>query len=236
MEDNTNLGSGAPSGGAGGTPSGDSSAPKSGETKAVSWENHQRALEDLHKFKKKVGELEMKLGDIESASLREKKDFETLYEQEKAKRAEAEAAAKKTLSWAQNTQRFNAVKQEAIALGLKKEAYGDLDLLDLDDVKVETTDSGRFIVHGAKERAERLKNERGYWFQTTTPPSVNAGGGGAPPAPTGNKRLSKEDILKADEDLKRKKITPKEYNDLFMRYCKETQLGVVPAAPPPNNP
>ena len=43
----------------------DSEDKTSSENKTVSWKNHRRALDDMHRFKSKATELETKVGELE---------------------------------------------------------------------------------------------------------------------------------------------------------------------------
>lgn len=236
---NPNDGGGAPNtnaGGAGGQ-SGDSAGTPNSNTnqnpRTVSWEDHKRAIDDMMAFKKKVTELETRLGSAESERLREKGDYQALYEKEKQRADAAEQKQKEVLGWAMETQRFNAVRTEAVAAGLKKEALGDLELLDLgNDVTVETTSRGRFIVNGAKERVEKLKTERSHWFNTEPPPIINTGGGSPPAggAGAGGKKVTLQDVVQSEKDLRTKKIDRVEYMRIQEQYRKDNPLrvGVIP--------
>ena len=216
-------------GGAGGegsgAPSGDDSSQNSqqnqgGNSKTVSWDNHKRVLDDMHTFKKKVSELETKLGDIESEKLKATNDFKTLYETEKEKRERAEAKANETLQWAANTQRFSVVKAEAEKQGLKKEAIADLELLDMSDIKVEATSTGRFIVEGAEDWVNAIKSKRSHWFTNPNPPPINGGGGGTPPS-QGTGKLSPNDLVDAERKMKRGLITRAEYEATYQKYVAQ---------------
>lgn len=198
-----------------------------GETKTVSWENHQRALSDLHKFKSEAERLKTELGNQESERLKAANDYKGLYETEKAKREASDKKLSDFTNWTIQTQRFNEVKVLAQAEGLKKEALSDLELIDMEDVKVETTSTGRFIVQGAKDRVEKLKTERPHWFQTAQPPTIN-GGGGAPPATGGKVTVS--DVVEAERNYKRGKISRKAYDEVYGKYLKDNPRA---AATPP---
>lgn len=198
-----------------------------GETKTVSWENHQRALSDLHKFKSEAERLKTELGNQESERLKAANDYKGLYETEKAKREASDKKLADFTGWTIQTQRFNEVKLLAQAEGLKKEALSDLELIDMEDVKVETTSTGRFIVQGAKDRVEKLKTERPHWFQTAQPPTIN-GGGGAPPATGGKVTVS--DVVEAERNYKRGKISRKAYDEVYGKYLKDNPRA---AATPP---
>lgn len=236
-------GAGGSNGGAGtGSNAGGDSPQNNGNNsgtppKMVSWDVHERLLGDVAKAREKNRELEARIGEIESNSLKEKNDYKSLYERSETSKKELEQKLKDQSSWIVQTQQFNEVKAAAVAAGLRKEALDDLDMIDMKGVEVETTSTGRFIVKGAKERVESLKNEKPHWFTTTTPPVVNTGGTGAG-EPKPGARLGVADVLQAERDWKRGKITRKQYDDTYARYCKENPKNAIPAGEPstPSNP
>lgn len=213
---------------AGKTKTGDSPGNESGNGgegeggeggRTVSWQSHKRALDDLHKFKGQVGELSKKLGDLESQRLQEKNDFKTLYEQEKNKNSDLEKKLGDTNTAFIETTRFGAVKQAAVAAGIRKEALEDLELLPVDkSVNVDVTAQGRFLVSGQKEFVDGLKKTRPHWFAASTPPPVNGGGGGTPPPGT---TLTPKDVVKAEMDCKANKITREQYHDVCRKYDEQ---------------
>jgi hypothetical protein len=223
--------SGASGGSGGAAPVADSANPSPQpnpvvETKTVSWDNHQRALADLHKFKADAEKLRTQLGDQESERLKAANDYKGLYEAEKAKRETSDKKLVEFTGWTLQTQRFNEVKHLALADGLKKEALGDLELIDLDDVKVESTSTGRFIVQGAKDRVEKLKTERPHWFSAANAPQINSGGGGG--APAKGAKLTVNDVVEAERNWKRNRITRQAYDELYNRYLKENPRNATP--------
>ncbi len=58
-------------------------------------------------------------------------------------------------------------------LGLVETAVDDLELMELKDVIVETTSTGRVNVIGAKSAAERIKSIRPHWFSEGRVPNIN---------------------------------------------------------------
>lgn len=242
MGDTQNPSGGAQGGAGGAGPSGDSSQSSNNsnnQPRTVSWENHQRALDDMHKFKREAEEAKAKLGDQESERLKQANDFKALYEKEQKAHSETKTKLTETMNWTVNTQRFNAVKDAALATGLRKEALSDLELVDMSRVKVEATSSGRFFVEGAKEFVDGLKAERPHWFTVGNPPPVNSGGGGTPGAgaaggqPDGSKKLTVQDVVKAEADLKARRITRAQFEETYKRYCRENprnaQAGQLPS-------
>lgn len=191
------------------------------QTKTVSWDNHQRSLDDMHKFKKRTAELEQKLGNIESERLKEKEDWKALAELEKNRADKAEADYKNTVSTIVNTQRLSEIKTVAIQSGLRKEAIADLELLDTSEVQVEATSSNRFLVHGATEYVERLKNQKPHWFAKDNPPNINSGGGGVPP--TNDGVITPTDVYAAEIKMKRGLISDGDYKTFFNKYLSQQQ-------------
>ena len=234
MSDPQNPGSGAPGGTSGAGPSVDSTQPQKTETtspRTVSWENHQRALDDMHKFKQQVQQLEAKLGDMQSESLKEKNDYKSLYEQTSEKLKSTEQKLTQQSDWIVKTQQFNEVKAAAVAAGLRSEALEDLDLIDMSGVKVEATSTGRFLVSGAKERVESLKKEKPHWFTVDRPPTINAGGTGAGESQPG-RRLTAVDVHQAERDWRTRKISEAQYRRIYKQYCDENPKFAIPAGEP----
>lgn len=240
MSDNQQStgGAGGGNGGAGaGNAGGDSSQNNGGNSnsqpKVVPWDVHERLLGDVAKTRDKNRELEARIGEIESNSLKEKNDFKGLYERTDAENKTLKKQLEDQSKWIVQTQQFNAVKTEAQKAGLRSEALDDLDMIDMKGVKVEVTSSGRYIVSGAKERVESLKTEKPHWFTQAAPPTVNAGGTGAGESKPGA-RLSPEDVAQAERQWKQGKITRAQYEKTYFDYCKQNPARAVPPGEPTN--
>jgi hypothetical protein len=188
--------------------------------RVVSWDSHKRALDDMHKFKSAVATLEAKIGEIESDKLKQANDFKTLYEREKADKEALNQKYQQTLQGTVNTHRFSEIRAEAMKAGLVDTAVSDLELLDLSDVEVEATSSGRFIVSGAKEKVERIKSERPHWFRKMGAPSVNGGGGGVATVT----KTTADDVYLAEQQMKRGQITKAKYQEVYAKHCKDFPL------------
>lgn len=219
-----NLDSGASSGGAGGTPKPDSgnqnnNPPPSGKT--VSWEDHQRAVDDMHRFKAKASELERKFADTEKQSLEKSGEFKTLWEQAKADLETEREKSANVLKAAMHTHRFGEVKAEAIRQGLRPEAVHDLESISWDGVPVEMTDKGRFIASGVKERVDKLKGERPHWFTVAQAPRINGGGGGPPPGGGAPTKVTQQLMTQAEIDYRHGKISKQKRDETFAQYCRD---------------
>ena len=224
-------GAGGVTGGAGSSASDDSSQNSNQNSatqpKVVPWDVHDRAMSDLQKQKDKNRELESRIGAIESKSLQEKNDYKSLWERSESDKKKLEQDLQNQSNWIVKTQQFNEVKAEAVAAGLRKEALKDLDLIEMDGVDVETTSTGRFIVKGAKQKVESLKQEKPHWFTVEEPPKVNTGGTGAGDVRPGQ-RLSATDVVQAERDWKRGKITKQKYHEVYQTYCKQNPKNAIP--------
>lgn len=191
-----------------------------GTPKTVSWETYVKTRDDMHKYKGTVRDLETRLGDLEAKGLEEKKDYQSLYEKEKEKRTAAEVERDKVKGWAISTHRFTEVRAEAEKAGIIPAALKDLERLAMDDVEVEVTSTGRFLVNGAKSFVETLKNESPHWFQSTKVPIINGGGGGAPPP--GDKVLNAHDVVEAERQWKRGKISRQDYENTHRAFVAQS--------------
>jgi hypothetical protein len=189
----------------------------SDETKTVSWKNHRRALDDMHRYKTEANELKTRNSELEEEKLREKENWKSLAERYKTDADKYKAEAENGKSLFANTQKFNAVKKVALESGLLPEALDDLDLLNLDEVVVESTDHGRYAVHGVKEFVETLKQTKNHWFVKKQAPNVNSGGGTV--KPDEGQPLSPSDVINAEKQYKLGKISREQYTDIYSRYC-----------------
>lgn len=208
----------------------ENSGGKSGSQRTVSLEDHERALNDLKKFKSSNRELSEQFASLKKQietereeSLRKSRDYKGLYETEaeKSKRLAQDAENLRNELTTRDKQRdqnarFNAVQSAAIQMGLRPEAVEDLSYLEMEDeVSVEVTNTGKLIVRGHKDFAEKLKASKPHWFTNPKAPGVNSGGGGVPPA---GSRVSELDCFKADKDLKLGKISSQQRDEIYRRY------------------
>lgn len=151
--------------------------------KTVAFEDHERALKDLHRFKSQARQLEeaqreiqRKLQEVEQQRLAEKEDWKALAEQRQKLLEEAQTKHEGLKSSVFNTAKFSAVRAEALKAGLRPEAESDLELIPMDPVVVEMTTTGKMQTIGAKEFVDELKRTRAHWFKNPNVPQVNSGG------------------------------------------------------------
>jgi hypothetical protein len=189
--------------------------------KTVPVENHQRALDDMHKFKSRASDLESKLNAIEEERLREKQDFKALADKYKAEAEANGGKLREVNALIERSQKFSTLERVAVEAGIRPEAIDDLESLDLKDLQLETTSNGRFMVNGAKEFVDDLKSRKPHWFRKDKLPTVNPGGGGAK-AP-GDGKVTPRDVLDAEKKVRAGKMTKDEYHSVFRRYTTQAK-------------
>lgn len=211
-------------GGAGGGQSGGSGndggqGGGAGGSTQVSKDDHDRALADLHRFKKaakenedKIQTLQDQINQLQKSGLRAKEDWKTLSEEQAKEIEDLKKANDSLKNGIAKTFRSMQVRSEAKALGIREDALKDLDLLDFSsDVQVVFATDGTVSVEGAKAAAEGLKKTRSHWFTTGNVQNINTGGkGGGEP---------QELTAAYMNELERK--DPAKYKQLFPKYVKQ---------------
>lgn len=210
--DPNNAGSGATTtpGGAGGdnqTPPPSGSNPVDGKG-PVAWADHERALNDMHRFKTearaaaaKLAELSSTVEDLKKKALTESQDFKTLYETEREKRQAAETAKGELQGAVVMQERHRAAYPALKKAGLRDDAENLLDHLDLSDIEVEATTGGRFVTSGVESFVEKVAKKYPYAFAKTPPPNVNGSSGSGLPA---GQKWNPDKLFVLERDCKKK--------------------------------
>lgn len=142
---------------------------------------YEEVASDLQKRKARERELEQKLRDAEAReneqklkALREKEDYKSMYETEKASREKFENELTSTRQSVIDSAKWNSASRELLAIGLDPATIRDVErLVDLDEIEVELTSTGRVNVLNAKEVAAKFKAKSPYYFQNTSKPNLN---------------------------------------------------------------
>lgn len=150
----------------------------------------KRFKDDLFREKKARQDAEDENKRLKEEKLKASKNFEELAktreterDQEKAKR---EALEKAILE----REKVSALRTEALKQGIRSDSISDLDLLDFPEIDIETTSTGKIIVHGAAQAVQGLKAKRPHWF-TNAPPSINPASPETTPTIPGELTVSK---------------------------------------------
>lgn len=166
---------------------------------SVSKDVYENVMKDLHSTKSKYKELEEKIRSFEDEkenlkvkSLKEKEEWQKLAE---IRENEAKELKKKLDTNAHTTSNYfkrSEVRQLAIKNGIRDSALEDIDLLPLDEVVVETTNTGKINVLGADKFVDRLRTTRPHWFQDKSDPKVAT----STPSTTKPSKVDAKDVVK----------------------------------------
>lgn len=146
-------------------------APATTETPApatpegyVSKSELEHALADLQKYKSKAKEYEDKARKTEEERLRETQQWQKLAELKAKEAAERDEELQTIKSSLVEEKKYSAVKEAALKAGIRPEAVDDLNMLNMKDVVIETTSTGRVNILGADRFIDNLKQLRPHWF------------------------------------------------------------------------
>lgn len=172
---------------------------------------------ELKKERDARTKLENEIKEIKESKLKESNDYKALYEQEKTSKAELETRFSKLKENVTYNEKYKAVATELRKKGLKAEAESILEKESLDDVVVETTSEGRFLVHGADTFADTFKKRYGFAFETKKAPTTNGGGGNN----SGGNNEGGDDVITGGDLYKIEKekgVKSPEYIAAFSKY------------------
>lgn len=199
--------------------------PKEDEPPAqslVSKEAYDRVKADMHKFKTEKADLERRLADMKVQGHKEKEDWKSVAEHHendaKSLRQQYEGLKESLV----NERKVSALTAEATKQGINPASIPDLELLDFEEITVETTSTGKILVSGADRAIAKLKTLRPHWFNKSVP-SVN------PATPNlgtpHNGQVTIADLNAAETQWKKTKsdADKKAYYDLIQKY--KTQTG-----------
>jgi hypothetical protein len=198
-------------GGGGGNPPAPEMVPKA---------EYEKLQLDLKKFQTDSQKLAEQLTNTNKELLTLKKqqsesqgDFKSLYETEKAAREEWEQKHGKLKENLFFNEKYRAAQSAVVKAGMKTDALKILDSQTFEELQVETTSNGRFLVHGAETFAEKMKREYGFAFETPKAPNVNGGGGNPPP--------NNDQELTAAYIVELEKKDPAKYKEMLPKYLAQ---------------
>lgn len=131
-----------------------------------------RIKKDMLRYKQERDELQKQMEDMKLKGHKEKEDWKTVAEHHEIKAKEYEQKFSGLQSALVNEKKYAALSSEALKQGINPASLPDLELLDFDEVQVETTSTGKILVTGQDRAIAKLKTLRPHWF-TNGVPSVN---------------------------------------------------------------
>lgn len=191
-------------------------AKPAASTETVSREDHERALADMHKFKKEATELKAREKTAADEKLKAESKWKELAEAKEKEASDAKTESERLRTSYVDEKKFSAVHAKALALGLRPEAASDLEMLDLAQIQVETTSTGKINILGADKFAERLKTLKPHWFDKPKP-KVN---GGNSKVLDSSDPISAQDVMAAEKEG-RKSGDMTKYQETFKKFQQQ---------------
>ncbi len=173
--------------------------PESGGT--VTRAEFERVMNELHGHKKTAKELKEAADKAETERLKAQDQWKELAERHEKAANEWKEKYTGLTGTIVKDKKLSAVREEALKNGIRQEALSDLDMLELREVQVETTSTGRINVSGANAAIANLKALKPHWFGGAASPGVNVTTPGVVNAPTGT--ISIADLRKAEVEGKK---------------------------------
>ena len=138
----------------------------------VSKEVYERIKKENDKFKSELGDMRKQIDSLKINTHKEKEDWKSIAQihEEKAKELEQKYSGLKDSLI--DEKKLAAVTAEAIKKGIDPRSIPDLELLDFEEVTVETTSTGKILVSGQDRAITKLMTLRPHWFPKNVP-SVN---------------------------------------------------------------
>jgi hypothetical protein len=187
------------------------------EPKLVSRDAYDRVSKDMHDYKKKNADLQKQIDDMKVQGHKAKEDYKALAEHHEQRASQFESELTGLKSGLISSKKTEALTTEAVKHGINPASIPDLELLDFDELTVETTSNGKILVSGADRAVARLKTLRPHWF-TKVVPSVNPLSPDTRGPVSGTVTIA--DLNKAEDQWKKTKsdADKKAYFDLIQRF------------------
>lgn len=128
-----------------------------------------RIKKDMLKYKDEANQLRLQVEDMKLKGHKEKEDWKTVAEHHEQKSKEYEQKFNGLKDGLVNEKKLSALIIEAQRQGITPASLPDLELLDFDEVSVETTSTGKILVSGQDRAIAKLKTLRPHWFSANIP-------------------------------------------------------------------
>lgn len=181
-----------------------------------------RIKKDMLKYKDEAAQLRKQIDDLKLNGHKEKEDWKTVAEHHEQKSKEYQQKFEGLKDGLVHEKKISALIIEAQKQGITPASLPDLELLDFDEVSVETTSTGKILVSGQDRAIAKLKTLRPHWFSTSVP-NVNPS---TPNVGTPNSGIvTMADLNAAEAQYKKTKTEAdkKNYYEIIQKY--KTQHG-----------
>lgn len=170
--------------------------PEPTQEQATQPDINQKLIEELKIARAKAQEYENKFKQREVDELTKNQQWQQLAELKEKEAADAVSERDRLKNAFVTKEKMSALREAALQAGLRKEAIGDLRLLDFPEIKLESNGEGEFTAQGADKAIQRLKTLKPHWFQTPVP-SINSS---SPTATGGDGSVTYETVKKLQDD------------------------------------
>lgn len=187
-------------------------------TEVVPKDVFERTKADMFKYKSQLDQMAKTIEEMKINRLKETQNWE-----EVARAKEKEADSYKERNQLMEQAFIQGKKDDVLKTSAIKHGMVDLDLLgalDLPEVQVETTSSGKIIVHGADAAIQSLKVRKPHLFKQSTP-SIN------PQTPevvaSGNGQLGIVELQKLEAEWRKNPTegNKRAYHDAIIKFKKQ---------------
>jgi len=138
----------------------------------VSREAYDRVKKDMHDYKTRNSDLQKQIENMKVQVHKEKEDWKSVSEHHESRAKELETQLTGLKSGLISTEKTRKLTEEAVKHGINPASIPDLELLDFEELTVETTSTGKILVSGADRAIAKLKVIRPHWFNKSVT-SVN---------------------------------------------------------------
>lgn len=180
-------------------------------------DGNDRIKKDMLKYKDEAAILRAQVDKMKLDGHKEKEDWKTVAEHHESRSKDFETKFNGLKDSLIQERKISALTIEAQKHGINPASLSDLELLDFDEVSVETTGTGKILVSGQDRAIAKLKTLRPHWF-TTSVPNIN------PANPnvlrTSSDSVSLADLNAAEANYRKTKseLDKKIYSELIQKY------------------
>lgn len=176
-----------------------------------------RIKRDLFRQKEENRKLQEQIDNMKLQGHKEKDDWKTIAQLHEEKAKDYEQKYTGLQSALINEKKISALTIEAQRQGINPASLPDLELLDFDEVTVETTSTGKILVSGQDRAIAKLKTLRPHWF-TNSVPSVNPASPQARPANPNTVTVADLNAAEAQYNKTKSESDKKTYFDLIQKF------------------
>lgn len=178
---------------------------------------YEKTRQDMLDYKKQLQEMKTTIDAMKVNTHKEKEDWKTVAELSEKTAKELEQKYSGLKQSLIDEKKMAALTVEAQKQGINPASIPDLNMIDFDELIVETTSTGKILVSGQDKAIARLKTQRPHWFSKSVPNvNTNTPETGKPKSGT----VTVADLNAAEAQYRKTKseADKKAYSDLIQKY------------------